>query len=395
MANVYPFRPWRYTAKAGPLHQLATQPYDTIPPALEREYRASGPHNLVWLILPGGDYSGAAARLEQWIADGILAQDAEPALYVYEQRFAMPETGERLVRRGFIGLTDLQPYGSGVYRHELTLAAPVSDRLELLKHTRAQFGSIFTMYPDPEGAVERLLEGDEIARFGDFQGTEHILWRAHDPEAIQQAMRDRPLVIVDGHHRYEAALRYGQERRVMTTCVRMESPGLRTLAAHRMVNGLGEVPRLGTRVERIDFAAPPGRVRFGLALPGELRQIELERPAGALNLTVLHEAFGLTPEVVRPCRGMDAAIAQVERGEAQAAFLVEPLCVADVARFALAGQVLPQKSTDFYPKLASGVTIYHALDHFGPEPSRSFESTPAFNSNSRPNSHSKSDSLFR
>jgi uncharacterized protein (DUF1015 family) len=142
----------------------------------------------------------------------------------------------------------------------------------------------------------------------------------------------------------------------------MESPGLRTLAAHRIVSGLREIPRLGERVDRLDFGAPPGRVRFGMALAGELRQIELDRPEGALNLTVLHDRvlrgmLGIR-EFVRPCRGMDAAIALVEGGEAQAAFLVEPLEVAEVARLALAGKTLPQKSTDFYPKLASGVTIY-------------------------------------
>lgn len=378
MANVHPFRPWRYTPSAGPLEKLATQPYDTIPPGLEREYRASGPNNLVWAILPAGDYPGAAARLQSWARDGVIARDETPALYVYEQRFVLPGTGERLVRRGFIALGNLEPYGSGVYRHELTLDAPVADRLELLRHTRAQFGSIFMMYPDAEGRVEALLDGGvEIASFHDDQGTEHTLWRIEEPgriAAIQEAMRDKPLVIVDGHHRYEAALRYGGEPRVMMTCVRLESPGLRTLAAHRVVSGLprfdgAALQALGTRVSTFDFAAPPGRVRFGMALPGGLWQVELDRPPDTLNLTVLHERIlrdilGITPdaiarrEFVAPCRGMDVAIAHVERGEAQAAFLVEPLDVAEVARLALSGRTLPQKSTDFYPKLASGLTIW-------------------------------------
>src|SRR4051812_27985409 len=136
MANIHPFRPWRYTAAAGPLENLATQPYDTIPPALAERYRAASPHNLVRLILPDGDYAGAAARLRQWIADGILARDAEPALFVYEQRFDLPETGEALVRRSFIGLGDLDDYGVVVHRHERTLDAPKTDRLELRRYTR-------------------------------------------------------------------------------------------------------------------------------------------------------------------------------------------------------------------------------------------------------------------
>src|SRR5205085_5852409 len=142
MATIHPFRPWRYTAKAGRLEQLATQPYDTIPPELASAYRAVSPYNLVHVILPGADYAGAAARLLQWIDDGIVARDAAPALFVYEQRFQLPETGEPLVRRGFIGLGDLEEYGAVVNRHERTLAAPKADRLELLRHTRAHFGSI-------------------------------------------------------------------------------------------------------------------------------------------------------------------------------------------------------------------------------------------------------------
>src|SRR4051794_8096853 len=97
MATIYPFRPWRYTAKAGPLENLATQPYDTIPPALAAAYRAVSPHNLVHLILPGADYRGAAARLGQWICDGIIARESVPAVFVYEQRFHLPETGKSLV----------------------------------------------------------------------------------------------------------------------------------------------------------------------------------------------------------------------------------------------------------------------------------------------------------
>jgi uncharacterized protein (DUF1015 family) len=360
MANVYPFRAWRYSAQAGPIAKLATQPYDTIPQELEAEYRASGAHNLVWLILPGDDYAGAAARLDQWCVDGVLAQDEAPALYGYEQRFRLPETGEALVRRGFIGLSDLAPYGRVVYRHERTLTAPVADRLELLRHTRAQFGSIFVMYPDAEGTVERSIgSGEVLAEFVDHQETAHRLWRIDDAGPVQEAMREKPLVIVDGHHRYEAALRYGLESRIMMTFVRMESPGLRTLAAHRVVPDVeveGAVP-VGD-LEAMWASTPPGRVRFGVARREGLFGIEFERPPGALNLSVLHDRVlgGIAPEQITPVRGIENAMARARGGGV--ALLVEPLAVSEVARFALAGTTLPQKSTDFYPKLASGLAIY-------------------------------------
>jgi len=398
MAIIHPFRPWRYTAKAGPLENLATQPYDTIPPALAAEYRAVSPHNLVHLILPGADYEGAAARLRQWIDDEILARDSAPALFVYEQRLQLPETDEPLVRRGFIGLGDLEDYGAIVHRHERTLDGPKADRLELMRYTRAQFGSILMMYPDPLAEVDRLLGEvvvtDPLARFADHQRTIHTLWRIDIPHvvaALQTGMRDRPLVIVDGHHRYEAALQYRRERpdcpaarHIMMTFVNLHSTGLRTLAAHRLIAGLPALDAAGllriarqltgrSELERAWAGTPAGRVGFGIATRGRLSYIELNRPEGALNVAVLHERIlndhlGITPEAINReqfvsyCRGIDSAIAQVESGAAQAAFLLEPLRVEEVACIALSGATLPQKSTDFYPKLASGLTIYRFDD---------------------------------
>jgi len=253
-------------------------------------------------------------------------------------------------------------------------------------------------YPDPEGAVDRLLAAitseNPIACFVDHQQTAHTLWRVQNPEwidAVQIAMCGKPLIIVDGHHRYEAALQYRREQphcagasRIMMTFVNLYSPGLRTLAAHRMVAELESfdadgLVRLATPIGSVDdlkgrwATTPAGRVGFGLALRGGLWRLELDLPEGALNLTVLHQrllndVLGITPDAINRqqfvtyCRGIDSAITQVETGAAQAAFLVEPLRVEQVARLALSGATLPQKSTDFYPKLASGVTIYRLDD---------------------------------
>jgi uncharacterized protein (DUF1015 family) len=407
MANIHPFRPWRYAASAGPIENLATQPYDTIPADLEAHYRTLGPHNLVHLIRPGSDYAGAAAHLAEWQREGVLARETAPAIYVYEQRFTVPDTGDDLVRRGFIALGGTEDYGPVVHRHEQTLDAPRADRFELLRHTRMQFGSIFMLYPDAAGAVEAPLDAATACapeiEFTDHQRTRHSLWTIRDAATIagvQRAMRDKPLVIADGHHRYETALQYRRAHpecagatRTMMTFVRLESTGLRSLAAHRVISGLPAVPRealvaaarpLGSvaapgaiaalgSIEALRAAwgaTPAGRVRFGMALgDGSLWMLECARPAGALNLTVLHErvlggVLGITPEAiaserfVRYRRGIDTAIDEVRRGDAQLAFLVEPLRVEEVARLALAGRTLPQKSTDFYPKLASGLTLY-------------------------------------
>jgi uncharacterized protein (DUF1015 family) len=394
MANIHPFRPLRYTAKAGRLENLATQPYDTISPELASQYRELSPYNLVRLILPGSDYAGAGERFREWMAEGILQADEAPALFVYEQRFCLPESNEPLVRRGFIGLGDCEDYGAIVHRHERTLDAPKAGRLDLLRHTRAQFGSIFMLYDDPAGAVDSLLENASRAapaeRFTDRQGTTHTLWRVDDAVSIariQAAMKDKKLIIADGHHRYEAALMYRREqpglasaRRTMMTFVNIRSPGLRSLAAHRVIFGLDALPaealtKMARPLAAVDELAdawaetPAGRVRFGMMLPDGLRLLEFERAHDELNLTVLHREvlenlLGIGPEAiaaerfVRYVRGMKSSMDEVRSGRAQAAFLVEPLRVEDVARLALSGETLPQKSTDFYPKLHSGLTIY-------------------------------------
>ena len=147
MARIYPFQPYRYTSAAGPLQDLVTQPYDKITPEVQARYLAPSPYNLVRMILgerkPGDNetdnvYTRAAEYLNDWIATGILAKDAEPGIYAYFQEFTVPDTGERLVRKGFIALGAVEDYSANVvYRHEQTLAGPKKDRLELLRHTHA------------------------------------------------------------------------------------------------------------------------------------------------------------------------------------------------------------------------------------------------------------------
>lgn len=362
-----------YAASAGPIAQLATQPYDTIPPELAKTYRARNVFNAVHLILPLDD---GAVRWREWRDGGVLVQAPEPGLWAYEQRFPVPETGERLVRRGFVALGEVTGYGAGVYRHERTLDAPVAERLRLLQSTGAQLESLFLLYEDAEAEVEALLgePGAAAVRFTDDDATEHLLWRVPDAEAVQRAMGERRWLIADGHHRYEAALRHGQ-RRAMMTFVRMESAGLRSLAAHRLIDGVAvDRARLLDGAERVGSVAevwretPRSRVQFGIAVDGELWRVELQRPQDALNLTVLHERvlqerMDISPRdiaggrYVRYCRGAQRAIA----AGAQVALLVEPLQISEVARMAFTGESLPQKSTDFYPKLASGL-LFHELE---------------------------------
>src|SRR4051812_33594107 len=223
MAKIFPFTPYRYSEIAGPLVSLVTQPYDKITPAMRKTYLAQSPYNLVRVILgeprdtdtsADNVYTRAAQHLRDWIAGGVLARDREPSLFAYFQEFRVPDTGEYLTRKGFIALGQIEDYSAGVvYRHEQTLSGPKKDRLELLRHTRAQCEQLFMLYPDTSGEIDRILDraatAPPDAQVADEYGAEHRLWRISDPATvsrIQSLMADKKLLIADGHHRYETAL---------------------------------------------------------------------------------------------------------------------------------------------------------------------------------------------
>ena len=408
MTRIHPFHALRYTAQAGPLGDLVTQPYDKISPAMQARYLSLSPYNLVRLILgerrandsaADNVYTRAAQSLSDWQAAGILARDAEPAIFPYFQEFTVPDTGERLVRKGFIALGPVEEYSAGiVHRHEQTLSGPKKDRLELLRQTHAHFGQIFMLYADPAGAVDALLDESAaaapLAEVTDEYGAIHRLWRTStDIAALQELMSDKKLLIADGHHRYETALAFRKENpelpgadRVMMTFVNMHSPGLQILATHRLVNGIvpeGFPDRFlhaaaeDFQVAEVDspdalrqrWADADGRTVIGAAIGNRLFALEARDPRGELDVRVLHrlllgKALGIGEEAVRDekhlryMRGLDAALQEARQGTAQIAFLLRPVSVEQVAAISFAGGVMPQKSTDFYPKLLSGLTIY-------------------------------------
>ncbi len=412
MAQVLPFPAYRYSAKAGCLRDLLTQPYDKISPEMQQRYLAASPYNIVRIILgerrpsdsPSDNvYTRAAGYLRGWTQEGIFRRDPAPAFYPYFQEFTMPDTGERVTRKGFIGLGPVEDYSAGVvFRHEETLAGPKQDRLELLRHTRAHLEQLFLLYSDPAGAIDSLLEeaaqAPPCAEVTDEYGAIHRMWRIAEPRRtaeITRLMAGKRLLIADGHHRYETALAFRREnpdlaaaRHAMMTFVNMDSPGLRILATHRVVSGLNgfdaadllaQAERLGrvTTVEQVEElrdrldSADSEVVRIGLAVAstGALYLLEADRKPGELGVSLLHQTLlgpvlGISEEAVREerhlryVRGLDSAVEEVRQGRAQVAFLLEPTTVEQVAAVSFSGGVMPQKSTDFYPKLLSGLTIY-------------------------------------
>jgi uncharacterized protein (DUF1015 family) len=445
MARIYPFRAWHYNPTTVRLDDVVTQPYDKISPAMQQAYYQRSPYNLVRIILglpelfdaERGDsvYSRAARDFKSWRDQSVLVQEKDPCVYAYSQQFRVPGSdaipGAIRERRGFIALGKLHEYAEQVvFRHEQTLSKPKSDRLNLLKTTRAHFGQIFMLYSDPAGSVEKILyDGNSAAEdeVTDEYGVLHRLWRISDPAAIRlltAAMADKKLIIADGHHRYETALNYSRESAasghgrqehnpnqlpqpaspesaVMMTFVNMDSDGLVILPTHRVVHSLksfdsanfgraageffavdalgereaaGWMEMLGreqgtafvavTRDSVLLLRARPQAMGAALAsIPERQRQLDLTQ----LHSIVLDRLLGLDAEKVREqtniryLRDAGEAVEQVRRGGADVAFLTNPVTMEQLREVAFAGEVMPQKSTDFYPKLLSGLTIY-ALD---------------------------------
>jgi uncharacterized protein (DUF1015 family) len=435
MAEIHPFRAFRY--KPGELSpaQVVTQPYDKITPALQDRYYAASPYNLVRIILGRREkedaaeknvYSRAADYFRDWRQQGILRQDSLPSLYIYSQLFTPPGSSSELERRGFIALGRIEDYSAGVvYRHEQTLAKPKADRLNLLRATRAHFGQLFMLYED-SGQIESLLAtpSDPAISVKDEYGVLHRVWQVSDPaviDSVRTAMSDKKLIIADGHHRYETALTYRNERRsagssttmaqistepydfVMMTFVNMNSPALVILPTHRVVYGMAGFSEENFRntaraffdVEDVDpsFDAPRATAilresgRSGTSIlavtarrafllrhpnPNSTKQVvglsirQQELDVVQLHKFLLEKVLNLSEDSIHNqqnlsyVRDAGEALSQVRDPSAGAniAFLMNPCRMSQVRDIAFAGEIMPQKSTDFYPKLLSGLTIY-------------------------------------
>jgi uncharacterized protein (DUF1015 family) len=337
--TVWPFRALRYDpAVAGPLDTLVAPPYDVISEVERRAYLARSPHNVVHLTLPDSP-AQAAADLAAWRSEGALVRDAE-AFWWIAQDYTGPD-GVGRTREGFAASLEVTPYEAGrVLPHERTHAGPKEERLRLLRATRTQLEPIFLLY-DADAPFSR--PAGQAAMDVTESGVRTRAW----PLAAQAFTIDTPLLIADGHHRYETAVAFRDESPEATNTfailVSSRAAGLEIFPTHRIVQRLGEVP--GEEVEG------PGD---GVTLYRDGRYLRVATGDDFGPRVV--ESFA--PEGVSYTAFADEAIAAVDRGDAAAAFLLQPVTVEQVAAFAHAGETMPQKSTFFFPKLTSGLLLY-------------------------------------
>ncbi len=408
--TVIPFRGLRYEAtKVEGLANVIAPPYDVIKPEERVALEARHPANIIRLILsqPRNDdtddanqYTRAATLMNQWIADGTLVQDATPRYYIYDQSFSAPN-GKNYTRRALISLVKLQPFENRVVLpHEKTHAGPKIDRLNLMRECHANLSPIFLLYADPTGDIEQIMESFTDAHPPEIDCTEtfgstHQLWCLDDAERnneIQNLFSSKPLLIADGHHRYETALAFRDEMAqtglsgygyMMVNLVRMESPGLAVLAIHRLLDNLSsnqiahaitklpevfEVHDIDTQANlmakldtlkgksaAVGIYTADDKYRLLIPRSTEPRQLDVV----LVQETLIKEMFQVETlaDHISYTAYTDDATTHVKSGTGRVALLMNPTPVEQVLEVAMAGSIMPQKSTYFYPKMATGFVL--------------------------------------
>jgi uncharacterized protein (DUF1015 family) len=412
MADVQPLRALHYDlAKVGSLGAVAAPPYDVIDPEQRRLLAERSPYNVVRVDLPEGEpggrdpYSNAAQLFERWQAEGAVVRDDEPALWTLTQDYTGPD-GRALTRHGVFARVRVEDYGPGRIRpHERTHPGPKEDRLRLTRATKANLSPIFSLYDDPSGATQAVLNAAEpFGEQTDDDGTVNRLGRVADPaaiEAFQAALRPAELLIADGHHRYETARVYaeevggeGEHRYVLMCLVALQDEGLTVFPTHRLIRdttrqtqeALGTTLRELFTVEEIDHAdlRPPDgegpltmgyidsffKRAFRLTLKDQASadQALADMPeayrhldTAVLEALVLNGPLGLSEDDIAHLKGLgysrtdDEALALVLSGDYDAAFFLRSTPVEQVRAIAAAGVNMPPKSTYFFPKVPTGL----------------------------------------
>ena len=429
MVRIAPFRGVFYNQKKiRDLAKVIAPPYDVISREEQEKLYKKSPYNFVRLDLSQepDSYSAVAALFQEWQSQGVFDRDEAPAIYFLSHRFTL-KGGAQKVRQGFFALTQLQDFSTGEIRpHEKTLDAPKEDRLKLMLACHAQLSPIFTLYSQPKQTINRMLavEVEAAAPFIEVEsdnGEECRLWRITDAamiEKVQKEMKDQPLLIADGHHRYEATLNYRNRLRrergpcngaeafnyIMAYFANMSDENVVILPTHRLVRGYTHKPFLELEEALQTYfyveqhpKTPDGKSSFlkavknsgkkhrviGASFKRDPRYLilrlknkrimqrlakDLSAPLRELDVTTLHllvleHILGMPPEqqvngeTIRYFQDEESVLQTLEKEDYQAAFILNPPKGEEILTIAAGGETMPQKSTYFYPKLLSGLIV--------------------------------------
>jgi uncharacterized protein (DUF1015 family) len=411
MATVIPFRGILYNPQKVSGDDVFAPPYDIISPDLKRRLYGRSPFNIVRIDFgmeetddteDRNKYTRSREYLSEWLGQSILVRDETPSFYAYTVEYS--HRGETYTLRGLVAAVHIEELGRGVHPHEATYSKPKADRLNLMRACTGNVSPIYSLYNSPARVTSRILEGygrNPVISGRDADGALHTLHRLTEQpgiEAITEELKDKPVFIADGHHRYEVAVEYRNEmdalhgvkegesrpwHYVMMFLANMADEGITILPTHRMINGFTEAEILSRlnphfTVERCSLAedmgktmTESGRNTFGLYGRNGKEWCLLKYKGGGLDdmppafrdldVVVLHELilkrdlgtvdFGYEMD-------MNEAMDKVRSCEYSAVFLLNPTTVGDVEKVALANLRMPPKSTYFYPKLLTGTVLY-------------------------------------
>ncbi len=402
---------------------LICPPYDVISAAFQQQLYGSSPYNAIRLELPleADPYSAAAERLAEWLQGGELLSDPVPAIYPYFQTFKDTD-GKSHTRCGFFAAMRLHDFAEKkVLPHEKTLSGPKADRLNLFRKTKTNISGIFGLYADECKTADRVMksfaEANEPVLDALFQGVRNRMWRITDPELVAQfqtTLQERAVYIADGHHRYDTGVNYRNERAaanpshtgqepynfILTYLANIHDEGLLIFPIHRLVHSLDAfdaallqrkleefftVTKLPDRAGLKAFLdGEPSNYAYGVVTLGMILGISLKtdpkplldaaRPEALqrLGLVLLHDLvlarlLGISQEAMAKQSNLlyvhdDREVFEaVDSGKVQVGFVVKPTTVEQVLAVSETGEVMPQKSTFFYPKLMTGM-LFNPLD---------------------------------
>lgn len=417
MAELFPFQGYRYNPdKVRRIQDVVSQPYDKISTEMCQEYLKKDPHNIA-RVIKNRNYTQAASYLKDWIQNDVLTREDSPVFYPYEQRFELE--GRTLCRLGFIGLISLDNSEYAVKGHEQIMDNPLKDRLDLIRSTESNEGLIFMLYSDSKLQVDRLLNdfrtnAEPVITVTDEYDVTNRLWKLSIPELQTQiidTLRNKTFYIADGHHRFQTSLLYSQECRErgwkgaavesfdkrMVGLFNMDAPGLSVLPTHRGIRNLHDfnlnnfLSRLKSsfRLERsgglqeLDLTLQDGGTRMGLVTAqGEFLILQLKESMASdpafmpgisgssrqLSVNLLHAGIlqpllGIgdvelaTQDHLTYFRSRERLIQSLRDGHHQLGFILNPTQLGQVREISDLGQKMPPKSTDFYPKLLTGLVL--------------------------------------
>ena len=418
MSVLKPFSSVHYNKeKIKTMEEVIAPPYDVIDDEREAELQAQSPYNFVRLSLTKGGakedsrYQEVADVYQKWLEDGVLVQDDEPAIYYYRQEYKI--MGQKYSRLGFIGLMKLEDDAkSKVKPHEKTHQAAKEDRLKLWTALKSHLSCIFVCFDDKQKTVEKIfmkhvMPTEPLFDVVDEDGTRNVLWKLTDADLIAQiqgAVGDQALFIADGHHRYEVSKQYRQIRReanadhtdeegynyTMTYFTSMDAKNLQIFPTHRVLREYDvdltkleeffRIDQIKTKEDLTIMLAKAGQNEhaFGLYTKNAIYLLRLKNRllidehikegSNALRhldaniiKTFVFDQEGIISDDIINVKYLDEAIALVDRGDAQAAFILNPVKVDELREIAQNNELMPPKTTYFYPKVLSGLTM-HKMD---------------------------------